>query len=138
MTEQFDRIEAVLASVTESQQRTQQQQEANAAAISTLGQRQDRFQQQMEESDHRLRESIVESDRSLRESINDVVLIIGTLAEQQAEFRQQKAESNQRFENLLNHARADRALNEQEHRAFRETFQTLLAEISRIWQRLAG
>ncbi|NER80833.1 MAG: hypothetical protein F6K42_14930 [Leptolyngbya sp. SIO1D8] len=79
---------------------------------------------------------MVESDCSLRESINDVVSIIGTLAEQQAEFRQQQAESDQRFENLLNDARADRALNEQEHRAFREIFQTLLAEISRIWRRL--
>ena len=160
MTERLDRIEATLAAITESQQRTQQQQEANAAAIAVLGQRQDRFQQQMEESDRLLRESIEESDRQfresmeesdrqfresmeesdrlLRDSINDVVSMIGSLAEQQAELRQQQTESAQRFENLLNDARADRSLNEQEHRAFRETFQTLLAEIARIWQRLAG
>jgi hypothetical protein len=60
--------------------------------------------------------------------------------------------SDQRFENLLQDARTDRlridqllersdrdrALIENEHRAFRETFQTLLAEVARIWQRLAG
>ncbi|MGD1930821.1 MAG: hypothetical protein ACFB12_18115 [Leptolyngbyaceae cyanobacterium] len=59
--------------------------------------------------------------------------------------RQQQQETDQRFNNLLEDARADRqqaerdrALTESEHRAFRETFQTLLAEVARIWQRLAS
>jgi hypothetical protein len=65
---------------------------------------------------------------------------------------QLNAEHSQRFETFLQDARADRqridealaradrdrALNESEHRAFRETFQTLLAEIARLWQRVAG
>ncbi|WP_155834739.1 hypothetical protein [Leptolyngbya sp. PCC 6406] len=58
--------------------------------------------------------------------------------------------ANQRFENLLADARADRqradrdgqgpghrAFKEAEHRAFLETFPTLLAELARIWGRLA-
>ena len=81
---------------------------------------------------------MAENDLRLRESISDVVSMISSLAEQQAELRQQQTEADQRFENLLNDARTDRQLNEQEHRAFRETFQTLLAEIARIWGRLAG
>lgn len=110
----------------------------------------------------------------LREGIADVVLMISEQAERQDA---RHAESEQRFENLLQDARADRqradtrhaesmqridqaledakadrqridealargdrdrAINENEHRAFRETFQTLLAEVARIWQRLAG
>ena len=58
---------------------------------------------------------------------------------------QTKAEADQRFNNLLEEARADRqradrdrALNESEHRAFRETFQTMLAQIAQLWQRVAG
>ena len=65
-------------------------------------------------------------------------------------------EHNQRFETLLEEARADRlawrqSLDEQlaemrrdresndtEHRAFTQNIQILLAEISRIWQRLAS
>ena len=76
-----------------------------------------------------------------------------------ANLGQQQQETDQRFNNLLEEARADRqearadrqridealsradrdrALNESEHRAFRETFQTMLAEIARLWQRVAG
>ena len=57
---------------------------------------------------------------------------------------QNHAEAMQRIDQALEEARADRergdrdrAINENEHRAFRETFQTLLAEVARIWQRLA-
>ncbi len=86
---------------------------------------------------------------ALRSGISEVVAMLSEQAEQQ-DIRHTEAE--QRFENLLQDARADRqridealargdrdrALNESEHRAFRETFQTLLAEVARIWQRLAG
>ena len=58
---------------------------------------------------------------------------------------QRHEEQTQQFNTLLEEARADRqradrdrALNESEHRAFRETFQTILAEIARLWQRVAG
>lgn len=124
MTERLDRVETILASVAEQQQ-------VNTTAISTLTEQQN--QAQME----------------LRESINDVVAMIGNLAQQQEqrseesrqrdeESRRRHEETEQRFNNLLADARADRQLNESEHRAFRETFQTLLAEISRIWRRIAG
>ena len=120
MTERLDRVEYLLTALTE---------------------RQDRFQAQLEAAWQQQDAGQVE----LRESINDVVSMIGSLAEQQEAtdqrteaVRQQQAETDQWFENLLNDARVDRQLNEQEHRAFRETFQTLLAEISRIWRRLAG
>ena len=54
-----------------------------------------------------------------------------------ADLGRQQQETDQRFEVFLQESRADRVLNESEHRAFRETFQTLLAEISRIWQRVS-
>lgn len=113
-TDRLDRIEAILVSVAE---------------------RQDRFQTQMEESDRRLRESIAATNEQLSTSITDTVAMIGTLAEQQ---EQRHNETDQRFNNLLADSRADRQRNEQEHQAFRETFQTLLGEIRAIWQRLAG
>lgn len=116
-TDRLDRIEALV--------------EANATAIAAM-----RQQQQ-------------EADDNLRESINDVVSLIGNLAEQDdqraAEYRQRHEEHDQRFNNLLGEAREDRKkaeqarqTNEREHQAFRESFQSLLAEIARIWQRLAG
>jgi soluble cytochrome b562 len=46
--------------------------------------------------------------------------------------------SQEQAERGWEQADRERALNEMEHRAFRETFQTLLAEIARIWGRLAG
>jgi chromosome segregation ATPase len=89
-------------------------------------------------------ESIQQCSADLRVSIAEVVEMISDLAQQQAE-------TDVRFQNLLEDARSDRrridealarwdreqAIHEMEHRAFRETFQTLLAEVSRIWQRLA-
>jgi len=65
---------------------------------------------------------------------------------------QRHQEWTTQFNNMLEEGRADRAeiraareqsdrdraLNESEHRAFRETFQTMLAEIARLWQRVAG
>lgn len=113
MTERLDRIEEILAAVAVQQQ-------ANTAEIATLAQQQSEAQQ------------------DLRESISDVVAMIGDLAQHSEVSRQRHEETDQRFNNLLNDARADRQLNQDEHRAFRETFQTLLAQISRLWQRVTG
>lgn len=84
------------------------------------------------------RQDIDAAERQLRASIEDTVSMIADLA-------QQHQESDQRFTVFLEEARADRqrsrdrdAANEAEHRAFQQIIQTLLAEISRIWQRLAG
>ena len=47
-------------------------------------------------------------------------------------------DARQSIQNLLEDARADRQANEKEHQAFREIVRSLLAEIARIWQRLAN
>ena len=89
-----------------------------------------------------LRITVTQQGEQMMQGISEVVEMVSDLAVQQDT---RHAESDQRFNNLLEDARADRqqadrdrALNESEHRAFRETFQTLLAEVARIWQRLAG
>ncbi|MGG6242652.1 hypothetical protein ACQ4N7_28930 [Nodosilinea sp. AN01ver1] len=107
------------------------------------------------------------TNRRMEDAITDTVQLVGTLANQfdqdRQRFDQLHQEHGQRFNNLLQESRADRqewrqkfdeqmaeskaareqaererVLNENEHRAFRETFQTLLGQISRIWDRLAG
>lgn len=135
MTQSSDRLDRIEALV-----------EANATAITTMRQRQEEADQSLRESisaaNQELRESISAANQELRESISatneqlnasivETVAMIGGLAEQQEE-------TDQRFNNLLADSRADRQNNEREHQAFRESFQTLLAEIARIWQRLAG
>ena len=114
-----------------------------------------------------LRENITQQGEQMIQGISEVVAMVGELAAQQearsaesdqrfnnllADARadrqradQNQAEAMQRIDQTLAAARADRersdrdrAINEHEHRAFRETFQTLLAEVARIWQRLVG
>lgn len=84
------------------------------------------------------RQDIDAAERQLRASIDDTVAMIADLAQQQQA-------TDQRFTIYLEESRADRrrideqtAANATEHRAFQQITQTLLAEISRIWQRLAG
>lgn len=58
---------------------------------------------------------------------------------QQAEADRQQAEADRRqTEADRRQANEERDRNEREHQAFRESFQSMLAEITRIWQRLAG
>ena len=99
-----------------------------------------------------LGESIAQQGTQITEVSGGIAEVVAMLSEQAEQQDARQAESDQRFENLLQDARADRqridealargdrdrALNESEHRAFRETFQTLLAEVARIWQRLAS
>jgi soluble cytochrome b562 len=129
--DRLDRIEALVA--------------ANATAIAEMRQSQQQVSETQRLSNEALAGSIAELRESLRESITDVVGMIGTLAEQQSQtdqglnrLRQQQQETDQRFNNLLADSREDRQRNEREHQAFRESFQSLLAEIRAIWQRLAG
>jgi DNA anti-recombination protein RmuC len=152
-SDRLDRIESVLATVAESQARTAAQQERNTEAISRL--------------EHSIETGFAESRRNLETSINDVVEMIGGLAERQAEtdqrfenllaearadrqrmdqrhqewmqrFDEQKAESDRRFDEQLAEMREAREANATEHRAFTQIIQTLLAEVSRIWQRLSA
>ncbi|PSN18443.1 hypothetical protein C7271_12470 [filamentous cyanobacterium CCP5] len=84
------------------------------------------------------RQDIDAAERQLRASIDDTVAMIADLARQQQE-------TDQRFTIFLEESRRDRqrseeraAANDTEHRAFQQITQTMLAEISRIWQRIAG
>ncbi|HEY9878157.1 MAG TPA: hypothetical protein V6D29_06855 [Leptolyngbyaceae cyanobacterium] len=130
-TDRLDRIEAILAQVAESQQRTQQITESNARAIEANSNAITQMREELQQADERSRQR-------LEETTADVVNMISGLG-------QQLEETDNRFNVLLEEARADRqewqqqaAANETEHRAFRQNIQILLAEISRIWQRLAG
>jgi hypothetical protein len=74
----------------------------------------------------------------MEDAIADTVQMIADLGRQQQE-------TDQRFEVFLAEARADRAemraareANSTEHRAFTQNIQVLLAEIARLWQRVAG
>ncbi|MGD1906054.1 MAG: hypothetical protein ACFB0C_08690 [Leptolyngbyaceae cyanobacterium] len=152
----LDRLEALAETTLLVVRENSQLARENSQAVADL--RETDVQQGQE-----LRDSIVQQGRELRENtaqqwqetragIDDLVQMMGELAQHHEEIRQRTVENDQRFNNLLEDARADRqhidqalanadrdrAINEMEHRAFRETFQTLLAEIARIWQRLAG
>ncbi|MEM1280773.1 MAG: hypothetical protein AAGG53_12320 [Cyanobacteria bacterium P01_H01_bin.152] len=119
--------------------------------IATLAKQQNRAQLELRESINDVVSMISELAQQHEQRQEESRQRQEEFESQQAEFRQQQAEFKQRheeykreqqefsvrFENLLNDARADWQLNEQEHRAFRETVQTLLAEISH-WRRLAG
>ncbi len=148
-SDRLDRVEAILATVAESQarteanlERTEQIAASNARAIEAWGGR-------IDEGDQR-------NQTQLEASIADTVQMIADLGQQQQEAAQRaeqyKAESDQRFEVFLAEARTDRAemraareqwqlesqANATEHRAFTQNIQVLLAEIARLWQRVAG
>ncbi len=134
-SDRLDRMEALLASTIEGLARTEsliaetrQITDSNARAIEAWGGRIEEVQIETEEATSATRADLAVriEDNAHNQGIDRV------------RFDQLHEEHSQRFNNLLEEARADRALNESEHRAFRETFQTLLAEISRLWQRVAG
>ena len=147
-----DELRALVASNAQAIAETRALTDSNARAIAELRVTTTQQGEQIAE----LRESIAQQGEQMTQGISEVVSMVGELAAQQ---EARHAESDQRFNNLLADARADRqridqalanaqadrergdrdrAINENEHRAFRETFQTLLAEVARIWQRLAG
>lgn len=170
----LDRIEALLATVAESQarteanlSRTEQLVAQNAAGLRETRAITDSNARAIEAWSSRIEEGIAEAEevsssmsastnRRMEDAIADTVQLIANLGQQFEAFladaredrlkaEQNKAEADQRFNNLLEDARADRqradrdrALNESEHRAFRETFQTMLGQIAQLWQRVAG
>ncbi len=115
--------------------------QANSESIGRLERTVEANAEQSRQTDARLdqlarlvianRQGIDEANQQLRDSISDTVAMIGTLAEQHQA-------NEDLFRNLLEDARVDRQRNDAEHRAFQQTIQTLLTEIARIWQRLAG
>jgi hypothetical protein len=180
-SDRLDRIEALLATVAESNaastqrldrieagpDRTEKIVESNARAIEAWG---GRIEEGIAEAEEVSSAMAANTNRRMEDAIADTVQMIADMGRQQQETDQRfevflaearadrqrseqlNAEHSQRFETFLQDARADRqridealaradrdrALNESEHRAFRETFQTLLAEIARLWQRVAG
>jgi chromosome segregation ATPase len=155
----LDRIESLLATtaerldrVAESQERGHQQHNQEMAEI-RAGLRETRSiadsnARSIQAWESRIEDGIAAAEevstsmsantnRRMEEAITDTVAMIADLGRQQQE-------TDQRFNNLLEDARADREearqqreANATEHRAFTQNIQVLLAEISRLWQRLA-
>jgi hypothetical protein len=184
-TARLDRIEAILATVAESQARTQIIVEQNAAGLRETRAITDSNARAIEAWDARIEEGIAEAEevsssmaantnRRMEDAITDTVSMIADLGRQQQDARERSeqlnAEHEQRFNVLLEESRADRtemraarevnttehqewrqrfdeqlatmqedrSANATEHRAFTQNIQVLLAEISRLWQRMAG
>ena len=145
-SDRLDRMEALLATTIEGLARTEKITESNARAIEAWS---SRIEEGITEAEEVSSSMAANTNRRMEDAIADTVQMIANLGQQQQEAaqraEQQKAEADQRFEVFLAEARADRqradrdrALNESEHRAFRETFQTMLAQIAQLWQRVAG
>jgi hypothetical protein len=130
--------------------------ESNARAIEAWSSR-------VGEAEEASRSRVENTDRRLEAAIADTVAMMADLGRQQQETDQrfevflqearadrqrsttEREETNQRFEVFLQDSRADRqsfdqmmAANAAEHRAFTQNVQVLLAEIARLWQRVAG
>jgi len=130
--------------------------ESNARAIEAWAGR-------VGEAEEASRSRVENTDRRLEAAIADTVAMMADLGRQQQETDQrfevflqearadrqrsttEREETNQRFEVFLQDSRADRqsfdqmmAANAAEHRAFTQNVQVLLAEIARLWQRVAG
>ena len=135
-------IESNARAVQANSESIAQSRASSEAADQRLRESIDATNQQLRESidatNQQLRESSEAADQRLRDAITDTVAMIADLAQQQQV-------TDERFSIFLEESRADRqrsderaAANDTEHRAFQQITQTLLAEISRIWQRLAS
>jgi hypothetical protein len=114
---------------------TRQITESNARAIEAWG---SRIEEGIAEAEDVSSSMAANTNRRMEEAVADTVQMIANLGRQQQE-------TDQRFEVFLAEARADRAemraareANSTEHRAFTQNIQVLLAEIARLWQRVAG
>jgi chromosome segregation ATPase len=134
LSEQSRRTDARLEALVEQSQRT----DARLEALAEQSQRTDIKLDRLSDIVMGNRQDIDAAEQQLRTSIDDTVAMIADLAQQQQA-------TDQRFTIFLEESRADRqrseeqaAANATEHRAFQQITQTLLAEIARLWQRLAG
>lgn len=153
-SDRLDRMEALLATTIEGLARTEANlvrtekiTESNARAIEAWS---SRIEDGIAESEEVSSSMAANTNRRMEEAITDTVQMIANLGQQQQETdqrfnnlleearadRQEARADRQRIDEALSRADRDRALNESEHRAFRETFQTMLAEIARLWQRV--
>ena len=141
-TARMDRLEANLARTEASLSRTEQvaaRTEANLARTEKIVESNARA---IEAWGARIEEVQIETEEATSSTSADLAVRIEDNAHNQGidrvRFDALHEEHTLRFNNLLEEARADRVRNETEHRAFRETIQTMLAEIARLWQRVAG
>lgn len=139
---------------------TRQITDSNARAIEAWS---SRIEDGIAEAEEVSSSMVANTNRRMEEAITDTVQMIADMGRQQQEANQRfevflaearadrqrseqlKAEHSQRFETFLQDARADRqrfdqaiSANSEEHRAFTQNIQVLLAEIARLWQRVAG
>jgi hypothetical protein len=134
-TDRLAQIEALLAENARQLVETRKITESNARAIEAWGSRIEEVQVDTEEATSSTRADLAVriEDNAHNQGIDRV------------RFDALHEEHTQRFNTLLEEARADRAemraareANTTEHRAFTQNIQTLLAEIARLWQRVAG
>ena len=133
--DRLDRIEAILEDNARQLVETRQIADSNARAIEAWG---GRIEEGIAEAEEVSSSMAANTNRRMEEAVADTVQMIANLGRQQQE-------TDQRFEVFLAEARADRAemraareANSTEHRAFTQNIQVLLAEIARLWQRVAG
>ena len=140
--DRLDRIEAILARLAESQVEadkrlsraeslqvlTQQQIDSNARSIAAWENRFTEIEEDAEEATSSTRADLSERIEGLRRQADD----------DWTRFDQRHEEHAQRFNTLLEEVRADRLQMDQFIQSSTENIQTLFAEVSRIWQRLAG
>jgi hypothetical protein len=134
-TDRLAQIESLLAENARQLVETRKITESNARAIEAWGSRIEEVQVDTEEATSSTRADLAVriEDNAHNQGIDRV------------RFDALHEEHTQRFNTLLEEARADRAemraareANTTEHRAFTQNIQTLLAEIARLWQRVAG
>ncbi|HEY9876868.1 MAG TPA: hypothetical protein V6D29_00370 [Leptolyngbyaceae cyanobacterium] len=158
-TDRLDRIEVILAQLAESQQRTQQQIEANSIGMAQM-------REEMQLADERSRERLEETTADVVEMISNLGLQIGetrAIADSNAravqaweasaeerraettsmtsELRQQQVETDQRFNVLLEEARVDRQEWRQKFDEWQQKFDEQLAEMRagrEEWQQQAA
>ena len=134
-TQRLDRIEAIQAETAVGLRETRAITDSNARAIEAWS---SRIEEGIAEAEEVSSSMAANTNRRMEDAIADTVQMIAGMGRQQQE-------TDQRFEVFLAEARADRAemraareANATEHRAFTQNIQVLLAEIARLWQRVAG
>ena len=141
-SDRLDRMEALLATTIEGLARTEKITESNARAIEAWS---SRIEEGIAEAEEVSSSMAANTNRRMEDAIADTVRMI-------ADLGRKHDDNEQRFNTLLEDARADRAemraareqwqlefqANATEHRAFTQNIQVLLAEIARLWQRVAG
>ena len=133
--QRLSRIEALQALTQQQLNSTQQQIDSNARSIAA-------WENRFTEIEAETQEATSSTRQDLAERINTLASVMdGLVLERRAdriEDRQRWEENNQRFHNLLEEARADRQMMDRFMQASTENIQTLFAEVSRLWQRLAS